>query len=56
MRDDGKQISISERKRDSWKRGKRHILTGGIILITLGVLIFLPQHGPVGFGDSWRFS
>ncbi len=34
-------------------REKRHILTGGIILITLGVLIFLHNTDLWGFGDSW---
>ncbi len=32
---------------------KRHILTGGVILIALGVLIFLHNTGLWGFGDSW---
>ncbi|HOW57475.1 MAG TPA: hypothetical protein PKZ12_05700 [Smithellaceae bacterium] len=32
---------------------KRHVLTGGMILITLGVLIFLHMSGYYFFGASW---
>jgi len=34
-------------------REKRHILTGGLILITLGVLIILDNTGIYGFDKSW---
>ena len=34
-------------------RGKRHILTGGMILITLGVLIILSNMDIYGFDKSW---
>jgi hypothetical protein len=34
-------------------RGKRSILTGGLILITLGILIILSKMGVWGFGQSW---
>ncbi|MGD1152781.1 MAG: DUF5668 domain-containing protein [Syntrophales bacterium] len=34
-------------------RGKRHILTGGMILITLGVLIILSNMDIYGFDRSW---
>jgi hypothetical protein len=34
-------------------RGKRNILTGGLILITLGILIILSKMGVWGFGQSW---
>lgn len=32
---------------------KRRILTGGLILITLGILILLNSMGQYGFGHSW---
>jgi len=32
---------------------KRHMLTGGMILITLGVLIFLHMSGYYYFSRSW---
>ena len=32
---------------------KRHILTGGLILITLGVLIFLSKTTSYSFGQTW---
>jgi len=32
---------------------KRHVLTGGLILITLGVLIFLHMSGYYSFSKSW---
>jgi peptidoglycan/LPS O-acetylase OafA/YrhL len=35
------------------KREKRHILTGGLILITLGVLIILHRTAVFGFDKSW---
>lgn len=35
------------------EREKRHILTGGIILVALGILIFLHNTGLWGFGHSW---
>lgn len=35
------------------KREKRHILTGGLILITLGVLIMLHKTTVFGFDKSW---
>jgi hypothetical protein len=34
-------------------REKRHILTGGLILITLGVLIILHKSAIFGFDRSW---
>jgi hypothetical protein len=34
-------------------RGKRSVLTGGLILITLGLLIILSKMGIWGFGQSW---
>ncbi len=34
-------------------REKRHILTGGMILITIGVLIILSTMGIYGFDRSW---
>jgi predicted membrane protein len=34
-------------------RGKRHILTGGMILVTLGVLIILSNMDIYGFDRSW---
>ncbi len=35
------------------KKGRRSVLTGGLILITLGVLIILSKMGIWGFGQSW---
>jgi hypothetical protein len=35
------------------KREKRHILTGGMILIALGVLIMLHKTAVFGFDKSW---
>ena len=35
------------------KREKRHILTGGLILITLGILIMLHKTAVFGFDKSW---
>ena len=35
------------------KREKRHILTGGLILIILGVLIILHKTAVFGFDKSW---
>ncbi len=35
------------------KREKRHILTGGLILIALGVLIMLHKTAVFGFDKSW---
>ncbi|MFH1080048.1 MAG: hypothetical protein V1766_07275 [Pseudomonadota bacterium] len=35
------------------KREKRHILTGGLILITLGILIILHKTTVFGFDKSW---
>ncbi len=35
------------------KKGKRSVLTGGLILITLGILIILSKMGIWGFGQSW---
>jgi predicted membrane protein len=35
------------------KRGKRSILTGGMILIALGVLIILSKMNVWGFSQSW---
>ena len=32
---------------------KRHVLTGGMILITLGVLIYLTKAGIYAFGQTW---
>jgi hypothetical protein len=32
---------------------KRHMLTGGLILITLGVLIYLSKAGIYLFGQTW---
>ena len=32
---------------------KRNILTGGMILITLGVLIYLSKAGVYSFGKTW---
>ena len=32
---------------------KRHMLTGGLILITLGVLIYLSKAGVYSFGQTW---
>jgi Domain of unknown function (DUF5668) len=32
---------------------KRHVLTGGMILITLGVLIYLSKAGIYSFGQTW---
>ena len=37
------------------QKEKRHILTGGMILITLGVLIILNNTTEYGFGMSWPF-
>jgi predicted membrane protein len=34
-------------------KDKRHILTGGMILITLGVLIILSNMNIYGFDKSW---
>ncbi|MBE9547071.1 MAG: hypothetical protein IMF10_06215 [Proteobacteria bacterium] len=34
-------------------RERTHIITGGVILITLGVLIFLNSMDIYGFGKSW---
>jgi len=34
-------------------REKRHILTGGMILITLGVLIILHKSAVLSFNRSW---
>lgn len=35
------------------QRGKKRVLTGGMILITLGVLIILNNTTGYGFGKSW---
>jgi len=35
------------------KREKRHILTGGLTLITLGVLVILHKTAVFGFDKSW---
>ncbi len=32
---------------------KRNVITGGLILITLGVLIFIGKTTPYGFGQTW---
>jgi hypothetical protein len=32
---------------------KRHVLIGGLILITLGVLIYLSKAGYYSFGQTW---
>ena len=32
---------------------KRHMLTGGLILIALGVLIYLSKAGVYPFGQTW---
>jgi hypothetical protein len=32
---------------------KRHVLIGGLILITLGVLIYLAKAGIYPFGQTW---
>lgn len=32
---------------------KRNIITGGMILITLGVLIYLSKAGVYSFGQTW---
>ncbi len=32
---------------------KRHVLIGGMILITLGVLIYLSKAGIYSFGQTW---
>src|SRR5512137_1811763 len=32
---------------------KRHMLTGGVILIALGVLIYLSKAGIYPFGQTW---
>ena len=32
---------------------KRNVITGGLILITLGVLIFIHKTTPYGFGQTW---
>ncbi len=37
------------------KREKRHILSGGMILIALGVLIILHKTTDFGFNRSWPF-
>ncbi|MCL5807964.1 MAG: hypothetical protein M1418_05385 [Deltaproteobacteria bacterium] len=42
-----------ETKETMQKKGKRGVLTGGLILITLGVLIILSKMGIWGFGQSW---
>lgn len=35
------------------RREKQHILTGGLILITVGILIILNKTTVFGFGKSW---
>jgi hypothetical protein len=42
-----------ETKDTMQNRGKRSVLTGGLILITLGILIILSKMGVWGFGQSW---
>lgn len=32
---------------------KQSVLTGGVILITLGILIFLHKSGSYSFGQTW---
>jgi hypothetical protein len=32
---------------------KRNVITGGLILITLGVLIFIHKTTPYNFGQTW---
>jgi hypothetical protein len=32
---------------------KHNVLTGGVVLITLGVLIFLGKSGSYSFGQTW---
>lgn len=45
--------SQMETKETMQKNGKRGVLTGGLILITLGVLIILSKMDVWGFGQSW---
>ena len=42
-----------ETKDTMQNRGKRSVLTGGLILITLGILIILSKMGVWEFGQSW---
>jgi len=35
------------------RREKQHILTGGMILITVGILIILGKNTAFGFSKSW---
>lgn len=35
------------------KREKRHILSGGMVLVTLGILIILHKTAVFGFDKSW---
>ena len=44
---------LMETKDTMRNRGKRSVLTGGLILITLGILIILSKMGVWGFGRSW---
>ncbi|MDP1992262.1 MAG: hypothetical protein Q8K00_14730 [Syntrophales bacterium] len=44
---------VMETKDTLRNRGKRSVLTGGLILITLGILIILSKMGVWGFGRSW---
>lgn len=54
MRKAGNKPRYRKGERDFLEtKEKRHILTGGVILIALGVLIFLHNTGLWGFGDSW---
>jgi hypothetical protein len=44
---------LMEAKDTMRNRGRRSVLTGGLILITLGILIILSKMGIWGFGQSW---
>jgi hypothetical protein len=46
-------ITPAAKKEMSMADRKRHMLTGGMILITLGVLIFLHMSGYYYFSKSW---
>ena len=44
---------VMEVAQQKGKREKRNVLTGGMILITLGILVFLHKLGVWAFSSSW---
>jgi len=45
--------SVQSKKEIFMEQKKQHMLIGGMILITLGILIFLSKAGIYPFGQTW---